>query len=268
MSQAREAPTARDKIASFKMAWISSADYETVCVKCEHCGVECVFNRREDFDDVGPYAGENVVCPSCARVFRMVGDNVNPPDEQFVFAAKEHYLHKRYMLAVASMSQAWELCFAIFVAAHYLYRPFFDGQSEERDIDKLNALQAQLADVLRHHTFRPLRNVVINTVAQGINPKTLNESAEAISRIPRLSNDPSDALIASVRDQKTREVLGQMLALTVGELRNKVLHHRAYRPLRAEAERCLESELDVLYRAKKVLRIGTFEEFGAGVMST
>ena len=48
------------------MARISKADYETVVVTCDHCGKECVFNRREDFtNNVGPYAGENVICSYC-----------------------------------------------------------------------------------------------------------------------------------------------------------------------------------------------------------
>jgi hypothetical protein len=119
------------------MARISKADYETVVVPCDHCGKECVFNRWEDFTNIGPYAGKDVACPHCSREFRMIGDTINPPYELFIFAAKEYFRGKRYMIAAASMGQAWELFFYTFAGAWYLYRPlsFLSGATRFRQTE-------------------------------------------------------------------------------------------------------------------------------------
>jgi hypothetical protein len=61
-------------------------------------------------------------------------------------------------------------------------------------------------------------------------------------------------------------VLEGIRALSVSGLRNDVLHHRAYRPLRAQAEQCLREEAALLYRAKRTLAVGSFEEFQAGIL--
>jgi hypothetical protein len=154
------------------VARISSADYETVTVACDYCSEELILNRREDFAHIGPYAGENVQCPNCGREFRMISDTINPPYELFVFSARELFRGKRYMQAVTTMAQAWELFFSASAGAHYLYRPFFMVLSGERDLDKLNTLQARMDHELRHFTFWPLRNLVINTFVQAVNPRS------------------------------------------------------------------------------------------------
>jgi hypothetical protein len=248
------------------MAQISKADYETVAVTCDHCGKEGVFNRREYFMTTGPYAGENVRCTFCGLEFRMMGDIINPAYELFVFAAREYFREKRYMLATAGMSQAWEVFFSTFAAARYLYRPFF--LSAERDIDRLNALQSRLEEVLRKFTFAPLRNLVINTVVQAVAPQNLDEASLAIDKIgpTQLGYNPSPVVISSVADVTTRHVLEGLLALSVGDLRNRVLHRRAYRPTRAEVERCLEDEVDLLYRARQILGVRSFDELAAGLL--
>ena len=81
-----------------------------------------------------------------------------------------------------------------------------------------------------------------------------------------MMNDPSPSVLSSVADAAMREILQSLLGLEVGTLRNNVLHHRAYRPLRAEVERCLGDEVLLLYRAKRAFKVGTFVEFRAGVL--
>jgi hypothetical protein len=142
------------------MARISKADYETVEVTCEHCGAPCIFNRREDFTHLGPYMGESVTCPSCRCAFWMVGDTINLPHELFVFAAKEHFARKRYMLAIATMAQSWELFFSMFADARFLWRPFFPSVKGTNELAKINTLQARLRAELRKSTFHHLRNLL------------------------------------------------------------------------------------------------------------
>ena len=250
------------------MARISKADYETVAVTCDHCGAECVFNRRENFTNIGPYAGENVACPHCHRDFRMIGDTINPPYELFISAAREYFRGKRYMLATANIGQAWELFFFTFAGGKYLYRPFFLSPMGKRDLDRLNALHCHLDQALRKFTFNPLRNLLVNTVVQAVAPQTLDEAAQAIDKIAsaNLGADPSPSVISTVADPDIRQVLECLLALSIGNLRNRVLHHRAYRPLRAEVDHCLEDEVLLLYRARTILGVRSFEELRAGLV--
>jgi hypothetical protein len=250
------------------MAWISKADYETVAVSCEHCGELCVFNRREDFADPGPYAGENVTCTHCQATFRMVGDTVNPAYELFMFAAREHFEAKRYMLAVGTMAQAWEVFFATFAAARYVYSPFFASGEDQGDLEKLNGCLRQLDEATKGFSFAKFRNLLTNTVAKGVAPQTLDRAEIAIQQIvtSRLGNDPPQDVVAAVGDPELRNLLNGLLALTVGPLRNRVLHQRAYRPLRHEVEQCLEDEAELLYRTKHLLKVGTLEDFAAGAV--
>gem|GEM_PF-4943560 len=44
--------------------------------------------------------------------------------------------------------------------------------------------------------------------------------------------------------------------LTVGRIRNNVVHKQAYRPTRAEVEPCLNGEISILYRTKHRLGVG------------
>lgn len=165
------------------------------------------------------------------------------------------------------MAQAWELFFAAFARARYIYRPFFITPGAERDLDKLNSLLALMLSELCRFTFRPLRNLTINTVAQAINPQTLDEATIAIGLISpkRMGSDPKPAVLTSVADPEIQRILEGLLALTIGELRNNVTHHRGYRPVRAEVECCLEDEVNLLYRAQLRLGVREFGEFSAGI---
>jgi hypothetical protein len=102
-------------------------------------------------------------------------------------------------------------------------------------------------------------------VLRAINPHTLGEAGVAITWIglSKLGDDPKPAALSSVTDPKMRGTLNDLLDLTIGQLRNSVSHHRAYRPLKAEAERCLEAEVNLLYRARHVLRVREFGELSA-----
>jgi hypothetical protein len=150
----------------------------------------------------------------------------------------------------------------------YLYRPFFLSPRGQRDLDRLNSLQSQLDQALRKFTFNPLRNLLVNTVVQAVAPLTLDEAAIAINQIgsAKLGDDPSPAVLSTIADPDTKQVLEGLVALTIGNLRNAVLHRRAYRPLRAEVERCLEDEVSLLYRAQRILGVRSFEELDAGLV--
>lgn len=248
------------------MVDILHPNYETVTAICEHCGTTCVFSRVDDLKTVDRVSGERVKCLACTREFWITCDVIISPYQFLIDDARDQVKIKRYMPAIASLTQAWEVFFAEFAWGKYLYAPFFATDRCHRDIKDLNDLSNRLADVTEKFTFFPMRNLLLNTVARGITPRTVPEAATAIERIKAegLGNDPSPALIAQVSDSKTREVLEQTLQVTVGRLRNDVIHKHAYRPRRTELEPCVTEEIDVLYRLKRRLDVKKFMEHQMG----
>lgn len=242
---------------------IRDPDYETVTAECEHCGSVCVFNRLDDVGEPGPYAGRDVTCLECGRTFWIYGDIINPAYELLIGSARERFKTKRYMQCIALLAQAWEIFFSAYVFSNYLYRPYFASPTADRGPEPFNTLSSQLFGATRRHTFHPLRNVLVNTVVRGVHPSTLQESGAAIRRIAdeNFGRDPKEADVEAFPDADTRDLLGRLRGLAVGELRNDVVHQHARRPRRAEVERCLEEEVGLLYRAKHRLPVYTFEEW-------
>lgn len=244
------------------MVEIIEPNYETVSAPCEHCGTRCIFSRVDDLASVGPVSGERVTCFSCGQQFWINCDTVVTAYYFLIDDAREHFKIKRYMPAIASLAQAWEVFFAEFAWGRYVYRPFFAEGLHARDFDHLNGLSRQLTAATTKFTFAPMRNLLINTAARAIEPTTIAEATAAIERIEKegFGNDPPADLFAQVPDQNIREALEQARDLTVGELRNHVIHKHAYRPRRVEVEPCVTEEIKVLYRLKHRLRVMDFIE--------
>jgi hypothetical protein len=250
------------------MADIRDPNYETVTATCDLCGANCVFSRIDDLREVMPIAGRRVVCPACHQEFWIKGDRINTAYQFLLDDAKEHFDAKRYMPAIASLGQAWEVFFATCALSTYVYRPFFKSQSHYRSADKLNALSRKLRAAITRFTWFPLRNLVINIAVRGIQPLDIQSAEEEIARITAegFGNDVSAETISGARNQRRREAAEALFTLTVGNLRNHVVHMRAYRPRRHEVEPCLESELSVLYRVKHRLGVGDFLEHQANAV--
>ena len=248
------------------MAQIQGHDYETVTAWCDHCGSPCIFNRIDDIGEPGPYMGRYVTCSECREQFWIYGDIINPAYELFIFGADEPFRAKRYMLCVTTLAQAWEMFFATSIFSNYLYRPFFANGGAWGAPEQVNWLSLQLDDAIRNHTFFPLRNVLMNTAVRSVHPQTLDESEMAIPRIEdeNFGQDVANARIAAFPDPQVRDVLLRLQDLTIGELRNKVVHKDAYRPRRSEVENCRTEEIELLYDVKHSLDIRTFEEWQAG----
>jgi hypothetical protein len=173
------------------------------------------------------------------------------------------------MLCVMSLAQAWEMFFATFAYSQYLYRPFHHNARYPGRTERFDGLAKQLGDAIWNFTFHPLRNVLVNTVVEGVRPRTLDESEIAIARIRGDSFDqrPTKARVAAFPDPSVRAVLLQLQELRIGELRNRVVHKDAYRPRRWEIEECGD-EIGVLYRAKGRLAVRTFDEWRVASRST
>jgi len=244
------------------MGEIQDRDYETVTARCDECGSLCVFNRIDDIGHPGPYSGRSVTCLECGKPFWIYGDIINPAYQLFIFDADEHMRRKHYMLCVTSLAQAWEMFFAAFIYSNYLYRPFHANARHPGDLKQFNRLAALLGDTIEKFTFDPLRNVLVNTVVERVHPGTLDESETAIARIKdeKFGQRPAKARVEAFPDTSVRDVLLRLQNLRVNELRNRVVHKGAYRPRRAEVEECRDDEIRVLYRAKHLLPVRTFDE--------
>jgi ferredoxin len=245
------------------MGEIESRDYETITARCDECGSLCTFNRVDDIGDPGPYySGRYVGCTECGRPFWVSGDATDPAYELLLFDAEQHLNRKHYMLCVASLAQAWEMFFANFVYSNYLYRPFYHDARYPEKPERFDDLAEQLGDAIRTLMFDALRNVLVNTVVEGVRPRTLDESEVAIARIEgdNFGRRPAKASVDAFTDASVRAVLLQLQGLRIGVLRDRVLYEDAYRPRRAEVEDCAE-EIRVLYRAKGRLAVRTFDEW-------
>jgi hypothetical protein len=244
------------------VAEIQDPNYETVTAQCDHCGAMCVFSRVDDLATVGPVSGERVACSSCGESFCITADTVNTPYQFLIDEARKHFKAKRYMPTIATLAQAWEMFFAEFAWGRYVYAPFFAADRYDRDVDELNSLSKQLTLITAKFTFAPMRNLLIHTVVRQIRPVTTAEAAIAIQQIKDQSfgNDPPSDFLDQVADEKIREVLGQVRDITVGELRNQVIHKHAYRPRRVQVEPCVTAEVKVLYRLKHRLGVMDFME--------
>src|SRR5207248_3073998 len=157
--------------------------------------------------------------------------------------AKAHFKIKRNMPAIASLAQAWEVFFGACALSVYVYRPFFAADPHEREIGQLNDLHRRLHAAVKSFAWFSMRILVANLIIAGIRPATVAESISGIATLPSLSNEPSSSSIAGISDLRTRETVEGLMTLTVGRLRNNVVHKHAYRPKSAEVEPCLASEI-------------------------
>jgi ferredoxin len=245
------------------MGEIENRDYETFTARCDECGSLCTFNRVDDIGDPGPYySGRYVSCTECGRPFWVYGDATDPAYELLLFDAEQHMSRKHYMLCVTSLAQAWEMFFATFVYSNYLYRPFYHDARYPEILERFDDIADQLGDAIRKFTFDALRNVLVNTVVEGVRPRKLDECEVAIARI---QGDNFGQRLAKERvyafpDPSVRAVLLQLQGLRIGELRDRVVREDAYRPHRAEVDEC-GNEIRVLYRAKGRLAVRTFDEW-------
>jgi hypothetical protein len=220
-------------------------------------------NRIDDIGDPGPYySGCYVSCTECGAPFWVFGDAIDPAYELLLFDAEEHMRAKHYILCVTSLAQAWEMFFATFVYSNYLYRPFHHTVRHAEIRERFEGLAEQLGGAIWNFTFDQLRNVLVNTIVEGVRPRTLDESEVAIARIKddNFDHRPAKARVDALPNSSVRAVLLQLQGLRIGDLRNRVVHKDAYRPHRWEVEECSD-EIGVLYRAKGRLAVRTFDEW-------
>ena len=245
------------------MGSIFDSNYETVSAACDRCGFVSIFSRIDDIGEVMPISGRRVGCSSCSAEFWINGDVVNTAYQFLIDDAREHFAMKRYMPAIASVAQAWEVFFVTCALSTFVYRPFFATDPLDQRVDDLNQLHRDVYAATAKFTWYPMRNLVMNMILEDPRPTTLTEAKTLIARLSAFGNEPSSVTLSATSEAKQREMLLALAGLTVGSLRNNVIHKHAYRPRRAEVEPCLTSEISLLYRVKHHLGVGDFLEHQA-----
>lgn len=226
--------------------WVD-ATYENIRAECPWCRRLSIFNRCSDLDDFSAIANRTVQClrSDCGKRFVIIGDSVNEAFEMLVFDTYELIDSKRYMAAVLNLAQAHEVFLSTWLRVFVAYRPY--ARSTDQGLGELNRRLEELYEATRRLPFGKLRAVFLNLATRDDGPASLAEAARVITEIPTLVGDPGDAELKACADSKLRALLLKLKSSTVHELRNRVVHQRAYRASRDEAVAGLESTREVLF---------------------
>ena len=228
-------------------AHIKASGYENVIVDCPLCNHELVFNRATDLGILEPISGTNVSCQRCKRGFWMNGDSVNERHEALIFDCHDLLRAKRYMNCILNVCQAYEMFFSLFLRVNILHIPFGEEFGQERNkLDQFDQLYTELSDETERFGFVKMREVFLRLAIQRDRPSGLDEARDYISALSRYSL-PKDAELELLADNRIAELLIRIKRTSINELRNAVVHKRAYRPRRVEAEDAIAEARAVLF---------------------
>ncbi len=126
-----------------------------------------------------------------------------------------------------------------------MYKPF--AADPDKEIDQLNRLAEALERKVRDHAFGPMRSLFLRQLVAGSSPKNLAEAEAAIGALPDRPEEPAEAELESLPDKQLVALIKAVKGTKINTLRNQVVHKRAYRPTRGEAETALEESRSVLF---------------------
>lgn len=225
--------------------WVDSS-YENIRAECPWCRRESIFNRRSDLNGAVAIANKTVEClrEDCGKRFVIIGDSANESFEVLVYDAYELIDAKRYIATILTLAQAHEVFFSTWLRVFLAYRPY--AHDIEQGLGQLNARLGDLFEATKKLTFGPLRAVFLRLVLRN-SPSSLRDSSRVIAEIPNLVGDPSDRVVDTCDDPGLRVLLHKLKSSTIHDLRNRVVHQRAYRPSGIEAFNLLEATRETLF---------------------
>jgi hypothetical protein len=231
------------------------ATYENFISRCPSCGFENVFNRASDLKDLTPIAHKQVNClnPDCSQPFNINGDSVNSAYEMLIYDCYELRRAKHYMYCILNLAQAHEVFFSQYLRVELLYRPF--ALDSDQDIEQLNQLAKLLYEKVKKQAFVSMRNQFFYQVLQQRQISSLKEAEKNINTLPERASEPSDNDLKSIADQELSELLLRLKSSKVGELRNGIVHQRAYRPTLEEVNDTLKDTREILFPLASMLKI-------------
>ncbi len=221
--------------------------YENFVVDCPACGKEIVFNRASDLGTLEPVADLRVSCldRACGKPFCITGDSVNEAYEMLVFDSYELRDRKHYMGCILNLAQAYETFFSLFLRVELLYKPF--GAGSERNLDNLNRIADDLYKKTKKLAFAHMRRLFLQHVVTHPSPMSAAKAAIVVAALPGSPCDPKDVEIDALGDPNIVPLLIAIKKATINTLRNRVVHHRGYRPTRLEVEEALEETTSILF---------------------
>ena len=226
---------------------IKSSGYENIVVDCPLCNHEFVLNRATDLDTFEPISGTDVFCQKCGKGFWINGDSVNERHEAMIFDCHDLLKTKRYMNCILNVCQAYEMFFSLYLRVNILYIPFGKNIGQKRNsLDQFNQLYMQLSDETEKFGFAKMRDVFLRLAVQRDRPSGLDEAQGYIGALSKYSR-PKDREIEFLPDKGIAALLIHIKQTRINELRNDVVHKRAYRPKRVEAEDAVAEARAVLF---------------------
>ena len=223
--------------------------YENIEATCPHCGRYCILNRASDLRDFMPVARKDVACTECGKIFALGGDIVSPGYRSIIYDSTDLLKRKRFMLAVAGACQAYEMFFALYLRVELMYKPFWrDYEKGGGSISALNEISKSFLARVDGFSFDRMRSCFLQQAVSDVKPESLKDAAIMIdslggSKSPRLSEIRRAAVEGHVK-----KLLCRVAKTEVNALRNKVVHQRAYRPRRGEAEGAVKEARSLLFR--------------------
>ena len=237
---------AETEIISSSLYSIPRTSYENFAVECPWCQKESIFNRRSDLQTCDPITGLTVAClnAECGRSFWVAGDSVNNAHEMLILDMLELYERKHYMNCILSLAQAYEVFFSLYLRVNLLFKPF--GSDADRDIGMFNRLDEELYNEIKKYGFADMRALFLQHVVIGSPlPRNLTEAEAVLSAFPK-PQIPSDAAIKAMTDTNLIPYIEAVKKSRIHEMRNLVVHKRAYRPSREEVDLAYKDTTDTL----------------------
>jgi hypothetical protein len=220
-----------------------AAEYERLTVPCHVCGHSNIINRAADLGYTGFAIGRETSCenPECTSTVRVTLETANPDYEQMMWEAYGLRAEKRYMLAVAVLAQAFEMFFALAVRVMLVHHVANFSNSTD---DEVRRLDETLFEATKKYTYGRMRNL-FTSLALRPRPASLKEAQQLISRdkISGLCERQTDEALRTIADQHLGALLLQLDGLSIGDLRNQVVHKHAYRPTLDELNESLDSAI-------------------------
>ena len=221
--------------------------YENFIAKCPLCGYRNIFNRVTDLEDCSPIDFRTVSCfnDTCKQPFNINGDSASSAYRTLLLDCYQLLKLKQYMNCILTVTQAYEVFFSLFLRVELLYKPF--AQIEDLTTEDFNTLSGKLEKKVKSYAFHAMRNLFIQQLIDSKKPRNLKEIKDAIGKLEGKLSKPNTSSIEAIKDKQLAVKVKALLAVSVGNLRNRVVHKQAYRPSKEEAENAIKEARSLLF---------------------
>jgi hypothetical protein len=234
--------------------------YENFVAYCPYCEFENIYNRVTDLKTTEAIDFKKVVClnETCAKSFCINGDLISPAFQMLISDCNELVSQKHYSYCILNLTQAFEVFFSLYLRVQLLYKPLAltERTTLRYSNEDLNDLAEQLYDAVKKYAFVKLRNIFLNFIVENKTAKTFAESKKLISHLRLFSeNTPSDEKLQKIPNTDLSKLLQSLKNTAIHDIRNKVVHQRAYRPTLDEVNSAINETGDILFPLSYLLKI-------------